>query len=56
MNDGMMGGSSGMMLAMAGFGLLVAILLLSVAALVKYLSGGRQSKKHVETSDAEYGL
>jgi uncharacterized membrane protein len=53
----MTGSSVGMMLAMGSFCVLILVLmLLSVAALVKYLSGNRQNKKHVENSDAEYGL
>jgi hypothetical protein len=57
MTDFMMESSGGMMVAMGAFCVLIlALLLLSVAALVKYLSGSRQNKKHVENSDAEHGL
>ncbi len=57
MTDLMMENSGGMMVAMGAFCVLIlALLLLSVVALVKYLSGPSQSKKHVENSDAEYEL
>lgn len=53
MHDGMMEGWMGMMLAMGLFGLLFfSILILSIAALVKFLFGDRKNATHEENSNA----